>query len=331
MGWLTDELPAPLADLRDGLDTLYDELRRMLGDGGLNFGGSLGGGASLDAAPAPTADDVTRVLHAVQQVIAGVRGIADAPDSAIPATLRADNFATEFPRQLVDYLVITYLQKFRPSLAFALRALGVVKVRYVAAAGNRPSHMRMALDLDELPTTLRDPSLVLRNAYGWGTPDLDFQTLSSQVDNLLSAIGVDTFMVEVPPEHAHALAGLDLDDPDLSTPRAVRAVIFERVRPTSRMSADVQLMELPGNGTDMPGLALLPGYDGLLNFGFALTEGLTVTIRSDLNLRGGVGLLIRPGKPIEVLVGFAAEDTSAPVSAKGSLEVRVDRADPTAA
>jgi uncharacterized protein DUF6603 len=69
----------------------------------------------------------------------------------------------------------------------------------------------------------------------------------------------------------------------------------------------------------------MPAFDGLLNFGFNLADGLTVTIRSDLDLQGGVALLVRPGKPIDVLIGFVSDGTSAPVFAKGSIEVRADR------
>jgi hypothetical protein len=72
--------------------------------------------------------------------------------------------------------------------------------------------------------------------------------------------------------------------------------------------------------------AILPAYDGLLSFGFALTDTLTRTMRSDLNLQGGVGLLVRPGAPIELIVGFSDEDSGAPVGAKGSIEVRAERA-----
>lgn len=95
LGWLTDEVPAPLAGLGAGLETLYDELNAMLGAGGVNTGPSVRTGES--PAPSVSADQVARVLHATRQVIDGVRALADAPESAIPASLRADSFATEFP------------------------------------------------------------------------------------------------------------------------------------------------------------------------------------------------------------------------------------------
>ncbi|MGW3938935.1 DUF6603 domain-containing protein [Streptomyces phaeochromogenes] len=323
LGWRADDIPQPLRDLGTAVDTLYAGLRRLLGDGGINVGSDVGDGGAAPSTAVP-ADEAARVLAAVQKVVSGIRAIATAPDSAIPAALRADGFREVFPGQLIDYLVITYLQRFHPRIGFALRALGVIKSGYTPPVGNRPSHMRFTLDTADLPRLLADPSQVLRNAYGWGEPDFDFRALSSQVDNLLTALGLGITTVPVELGTAIAVQG-PRTDPHAPLGDAIRAVFFERVEPQVITTADVRLIAVPATGADgAPGLALLPAFDGTLGLRFEPSADFAVTIRSDLDLKGGVALLVRPGEPVEMVLGFESAD-GVPVRSRGSIEARVER------
>src|SRR5262245_38998967 len=82
LGCQAEHIPQPLSEVRAALDTLFDALRRALGDG-LNVESSVR--ATDDAAPPDVhPDDVARILQGLQQVVAGVRAIASAPDAAIP-------------------------------------------------------------------------------------------------------------------------------------------------------------------------------------------------------------------------------------------------------
>ncbi|SEF81060.1 Kelch motif-containing protein [Nonomuraea solani] len=319
LGWQATDIPQPLRDLRAGVDTLYDSLTKLLGEGNVKVGGQIGGG---EANVQISADDVARALHATQQVIAGIRAIGTAPAASIPAPLRADGFQTVFPKQLVDYLIVTYLQDFHPSIGFALRSLGVIKATYTPQTGGRPPHMRLSLDLADLPRVLEDPSLVLKNAFGWGEAGFDFPALASQVDNLLSTIGLHVVAERPDVETMVAIGGAP-PLPERPRPRAVKAVMFERVRESGRMAAEIRLLPLPAVDSVAPGLAVLPSFNGVLNFRLDLGPDIFVTIRSELDLQGGVAVQVRPGRPIELVLGF--ESGSAPVHAKGALEVRTER------
>jgi uncharacterized protein DUF6603/galactose oxidase-like protein len=319
LGWRAEGIPQPVRDLAAATETLFDALHKLLGDGGVNIGGSLGDG---EAQVEISADDVARALRAVQDLVNAVRAISTAPDAAFPEPLRVDGFKTKFPRQLIDHLVITYLQRFHPSVAFALRSLGVVKASYTPTQGNRPPYMHLSLDLADLPKTLGDPSLVLRNAFGWGEPDFDFAALAAQVDNLLMTTGVTVLHEPTAPAVAAAVTGPA--EPGTPAPRAMKAIIFERVQPSGRMAAEVRLLPLPAQDGALPGFALLPAYNGVLDFKLELGPDIAVTLRSDLDLQGGVALLIRPGTGIEIIVGFASG--GAPAHAQGSLAVKAERA-----
>jgi hypothetical protein len=227
------------------------------------------------------------------------------------------------PRQVVDYLLITYLQTYHGSLAFALRALGVIKTTYVPPIGQRAPYVHYAFDFADLPKVLEDPSLVLTNAFGWGTPNFDSAAILSECDNLLVMLGVDTRSVTLPTPTALAIEGATEDQPGAPRRTMLRGIIFERASNGGRLSAEIRMMPLPARGSDLPGLAVMPAFNGLLDLAISLFDDVAVTIRSDLDVQGGIALQSRPGKPLEMITGFA--DTGSPVAATGSIDVRVER------
>ena len=319
LGWRADDIPQPIKDLGTDLDTLLSELQELLGSG-VSVDGSVG----LDSASATTTlniEDIARLTDAVKRVVDGIHAIATAPDSAIPASLRDDNFKNIFPKQLIDYLLITYLTKFQPSLAFVFRAFGVIKKKFTPAAGNRPDHIKYSFDFSQIPTTLSNPGLILRNAFGWGTSDFDYRLLASEVDNLFISLGMDVFIEEISSDVGSKIDGVTIPGDPIRT--VVQGVFFERPRSSGRMVADVRLMYLPEDGGKKPGFALMPGFNGVLNFKMQLGPDISVIIKSDLDVQGGVALLVRPDRPIEMLLGF--NQSGAPTHATGSASVVVER------
>jgi hypothetical protein len=320
LGWQASEIPQPLQELGTGLDSLFTKLRKVVGDG-LAVDGSVSltsGGASTTF----TSDDILQVKQAVEQIVNGILDVGSAPDAAIPAALRADNFKAVFPQQLISYLLINYLSTYRPSVAFALRALGVVRTRYVPPTGGRLAYIDYSLDFSDLPTVFSHPSVVLATAFGWGSNDFDFRALASQVDNLLFTLGVDTFVENVSADTISKVQS-STPPPEARRHSVLKAVFFERMRPSGRMAAEIRLLELPKNGTLKPGLALMPAFNGLLGFTMQLGPDIAVTLKSSVDLQGGVALLIRPGNPVQMLLGFNNPGT--PTSATGSLSVEAAR------
>lgn len=319
LGWQADEIPQPLNDLNTSLDNLFARLRKLTGDG-LAFDGSV----SLDT-ESPTSislDDVSGLKQAVEQIINAIEDIAAAPDASIPQILRDDNFKDLFPKQLTKYLLINYLTTYHSSTAFAFRSLGIIKSRYVAAAGNRPSYVDYSIDFEDVPSVLENPALILQNAFGWGTDDFNYQAFSSQIDNWLMTVGIDVLIDEMPTGTADKIRG-DLVLPGDPATRVMRGVIFQRARASGKMVADLRLLYLPKDGAKKPGIALMPGFNGLLDFKMQLAADVAVTIKSDVDAQGGVALLIRPDAAIESVLGFNNE--GAPTHATGSGLVNVER------
>lgn len=319
LGWRVDAIPQPLQKLGTALNTLFAELRGVVG-GGLSVSGSvsLGSeGASADV----SADAILRLGNALDEALEGIRAIRSAPNAAFSASLQADNFKNLIPTQLVNYLIVEYLRSYQPEVAFALSSLGVIKRTYVPAAGNRPPHVAYSIDFSVLPTVFENPAAVLASAFGWGGANFDFGRFSSQVDSLLIRLGADVFAEIVPPKVSAALGSVpSLDVPAL---RALKLVFFERSRPAGRMAAEIRLVSLPKKGSQKAGIALLPAFNGLLDFKMQAGPDVSLVITSDLDLQGGVALLIRPAESIDMVLGF--QGTGAPTHATGSIRVAVER------
>lgn len=319
LGWRADDVPQPLKDLGADLEVLFERVSRLTG-GGLSFDGSVtagADGAAVDVDP----EDVVRTLEAIKDVVEGIERIAAAPDAAFPASLIADGFKSAFPKQLVGYLFNRYLEVHRPGIGFALQALGVTKIRYRPAAGNRPDHVEHRLDFPDLPKLFDDPGVLLENAFGWGTPDFDYRWLESKVDDLMTSLDRRVTTDDVPLATAKLLEG-GAPVPDRRRRRRTRVVFFERGLDSGRLAAEVSLFPLPESGAEKPGLAVMPSFNGPLSVRFELGPNVALTLSSDLDVEGGVALLFRPGRGIEMVLGF--DSPGAPVHAKGSGRVEVE-------
>ena len=321
LGWEADVVPQPLANLGPDLEILFTRLNSIIA-GGLSFDGSVSfeeGTAEIDI----SLSDIEQVIDAVRGVVTGIDAIVSAPNTAFPANLVSDDFKAKFPQQLVSYLVITYLRRHRPGLGFALQALGVTRKGYVAASGNRPSFVEYNLDFSSIPKVLSDPNNLMINAFAWGTDDFDFRALASQIDNLVSSIGLRVSMEELTPEAAGHLEG-NVEIQGDPVRQAMRMIFFERARNSGLLSAELSLLPIPRKGAAKPGFALMPAFSGTLDLRMQLGPTIGVTIGSDLDLQGGVGLVFRPDTGVDVIQGF--NTSGVPVHAKGSARVEVEYA-----
>lgn len=320
LGWPPETIPAPVSDIGTALDVLLQELRKVAGEG-LSIDGSVGpDGMSVSASI--SLEDIMRIKNAVAQIINGIDAIAAAPDAVFSPALIADGFKSKFPKQLVSYLLIEYLTRFHPSWAFALKSLGVVKARYITPTGNRKPYVDYAVDFSDLPTVIADPKLVLQNAFGWGLPNFDFDSFISEIDNVFSSIGADVSNRFVPAKVAGVIqAGVTL--PGAPSQKSLKVILFRLARVPGDLNATIDFLYLPPKGGLLPGVAVMPSFNGIANLKMQLASDIALTIKSNLDLQGGVGALLRPGSPIEMILGF--NKPGSPSTASGSIEAMVER------
>ena len=79
--------------------------------------------------------------------------------------------------------------------------------------------------------------------------------------------------------------------------------LFDITEASGSLGAGVGLFYLP-DGAVLPGLALLPYAKGSFDKRFEIADQLFLSINSDLDMQGGIGLLVRPSEPIKTIVGL---------------------------
>lgn len=301
LGFRANSIPRPILDLSSGLTTIVREIEQL-----------------VDGAADPSA--IERLMRAIQEVVSGIDAIATAPASAFPPELLAAGFREQFPGELVQFLLAEYLIRHQRDIAFLLRALGVLRTEYREGSEGRAPVVLHRFEFSDLPRVLEDPSLIFKYAYGWGTDDPDFATFFRQIDNFLVSLGVDTAREAVPWSTVRALENGTAGD-QTSTRHALKAVFFHYPRPPGSLSASLGLFPLPGDGSLKPGLAILPEFNGALDLRMSLGGELTFAVSAGFEIQGGVGIVLRPERPIDLLLGFEAGSAS---HAEGNLEVKLE-------
>ena len=130
-----------------------------------------------------SSDQVPALLAALGAAVGAIADLQSASD--VP-----DEFKAEFPRQLLDYLVVEYLFLNQPAWAFFLYAIGIVRFEPVEATGERPAFTRRVFALEDLDDLFSDPLTYLKTGYQWDTPDFEGDRLTASLRGLLDAWGL---------------------------------------------------------------------------------------------------------------------------------------------
>ncbi len=265
-----------------------------------------------------TAEEIPQLLAAIIGFFTALRDVRSQPAGNFPAGLDVAAFKSEFPGQLADYLVADYLLKRQAGWASLLKLAGVLRLEDVPPSASRPAFTRYTLAWDDLGRFLSDPTLVLRNAYRWGQPDFRDVTLLQNVADVLEDWRVAYRFAPVDQAiFDHLTAGPM--DPEAVFPDALRVPFYEQA--ISGFGADVglQLLILPQTVADLPGLALIPYAAGSIQEEIALSDETFVELRGNADVAGGVAIIGRPNRTVDLVAGFQGVPGSASAAASVGL------------
>ena len=285
-----------------------------------------------DFAAVPAAIDALRVP--VEQAVALVQGdevsAAQVPDllNRVRAGFNAvsdlgsagglaNDFKDEFPRQLVDYLLVEWLLRHQPQWGYLLLALGIIRLEERAAAPPRPAYVRRVFAFEDFGAFFGDPLIFFKNSYQWGQSSFDGERMLQSLGGLFDAWGWRTRDELLDAQTAVQLATGALDPAEVSDMN-LKLVLLEHSFDPAQFGAGVGLYLLPETAADKPGFALLPYANGSFEEDIEISEAVTLGFKGGLDLEGGLGALVRPDKDIQFFSGFKA---GTPSAASGNLSV----------
>ena len=299
LGWASaGVLPQPFQTLEGGLSQLFDLVDQLES-------------GSFDQQMVKT------LINALKSIINGINDLSSQPDSAFPAILNSDNFKNEFPLQVLQHLLITYLHNHQPQIGYALSTIGIIKEEHVFASGNRLPYTKKEISFAVLFDFFQNPLSIFENVYGWGTDDLDDGLILSQLEFLLDAVGF--FVSAGKPEET--LTNTFINKPGASGTigqRAISILLFYYPHEDDIIFGGFKIVGVPKIGTRKPGLALLPFASGDFSESIAINSNLSFQFKAGFDLQGGLGIELRPEEGLDLIIGFEDGNSS---SANGDVKL----------
>ena len=219
-------------------------------------------------------------------------------------------FANNFPRQLVDYLLVEWLLRQQPRWGYLLMVLGIVRLEDRAATATRPAYTHRVFAFEDFGAFFSDPLVFFKNAYKWGQSDFDGEKLIDAFYGLFTAWdwNVREQLLEEATVQQLAQGALD---PNNVSPLHLRLIFAENSLDAAQFETGVGLFLLPETAAAKPGFSLMPFASVQLDEEFELSEILTLGIKAGMDLTGGVGINVRPAKDIEFFAGLGSGTPSA--------------------
>lgn len=247
--------------------------------------------------------EIPALLVALNSAISSILNLND-------STGTTDEFRQEFPRQLIDYLIVERLLGHQPRWGYLIMVFGLIRLENVPETTSRAAYVRRVFAVDDLGDFLSDPLGYCKASYRWGQPAFAGEAMVGGLYGLLESLGSRVRQVPVEEQTLEQLM-LGAPSPDDCYTTDLELVFLESNKDPTLFSAGVGLFLLPENTTQKPGFALLPFATSGFDRAIGVREDLTLSFRANVDLTGGFGILVRPDEDVQVLAGLASGTPSA--------------------
>jgi Family of unknown function (DUF6603) len=330
---IVEEIEAALGPLTDALDSPAG-FTRLMARLGWRVDALIGAAEDLKPLLAQNTESVAQSengtgdsassLGQVGQLFGAIRGLSSMPSAGLPATIDATAFKSEFPRQIIDYLLVEHLLERRPRIGRVLQLLGVIRLVPTPAAGTRLEYMRREVAWEDLANLLSDPLPIFSNAYHWGQSDFDGLQLLRVVTALGQAYNLSTELGTMESAAQTAFSQAATVPLRAESKEAIARFQFIQNRHLDPgLEAGIGVVLLPETSSAQPGFAVVPYARGTSSVDFGIVPNVEGFVRAEASLTGGIGLMVRPDQVPKLEIGFLGGPTAA--SAKLGAGIAVSR------
>lgn len=284
-----------------------------------SLGGSAQTLADLFHGEAIEASNIPQVIDTIKAFIIGVNDLGSIADALLPATIDKAAFKAEFPRQLLDTLIVDSLFARHYKWATLLQVFGVIRLEHIAEAGLRPGYLKRSIAWEQLTTLFTGPLDLVTARYNWGQSNFDSEGVILNLAAMFTAWGLPPSTREAPDTLGNFLRANAQPAQTRDVHQyLLRMPFLSDVGPDFDLEAGFALFMLPETAADLPGFSILPYAGGEFALEFGLADGLTLFIEGDADFTAGVGILVRPNKPIQLLKDIVPSATAGNVPPSGA-------------
>ena len=267
------------------------------------------------------------LLAAVIPLFVQIYQVGSTLDTKLDTAFKtATGIVNQIPVRLVDYLLHQFFCSHYPPLYRALIVFGIFEIKSFEedAASFTSNHKRRIIYYDRLLKLLTKPDELFGEVYGWGTPAANLNLLLENLYHL-------AIVLNLPARLEYPVFEKDVN---LSSPAIVpdegeadryelRFPIFSEYNDIATVELGTTLMIVPPvNAGEAPGLALCPYVEGALEAEILLDKSgrWVLTVKSELDLVAGVGLILRPAQSLKLLTDIFGTGTQ--LNGDISLEIK---------
>lgn len=211
------------------------------------------------------------------------------------------DFVNEFPRQFLDYTILSYFESEQPKLLSVFLFLGIADTSFInITSAARIPYKQNKIVWENLTTFLQSPDKIPELVYGWGTSDFKDKLLIEHIEYLLNSFEVQTGSQKI--EHSKFKLSVD----------SIYAPFFD----TEEISSGIQIYPIETDTTPQnAGLAISPFLFGSSDEEIVLSDFFKILISASLRVDKTTGLIIRPQ------TGFSLFDINDNSVIEGNLKI----------
>ncbi|MFZ1925406.1 MAG: DUF6603 domain-containing protein [Solirubrobacteraceae bacterium] len=276
-----------LADLVSAVEELEGQIR--IGTTGLE----------LDAHYAQVGIELAKLLQGIDAVINGF--------NAAPDYLSKTDILAQFLTRLLDYAVVEAIDTGSGALRSAVTFLGLVELHSYPADPSvyQVEHVRRVVHWERFSQLFGDVRGMLRDVYQWGTPNADPSFLVQSLGWIIAGLTTSVSVRALPRRAEAAFVGHDVPEAD-TEPMTQLMLSFLRAMDDSGLDVGISVIGLrptSAGGTDA-GIALAPYVFGSAEESFPLTDTLSFSIDTSLDVNDAIALVFRAGSGASLLTNL---------------------------
>ncbi|MFZ1505094.1 MAG: hypothetical protein WAS50_18185, partial [Nitrospira sp.] len=236
----------------------------------------------------PTESEILVLLGKAKASYLAINRIDQAPPD-----VDASAFLSQIGERLFEVLLTDYLAAHQPALFNWLSILNVIETESIPPTAHQRGHIRTHFHWHNIPKIIRDPLSLPHTVYGWGTQDLKFPLLLQHLSELCFAFGFPVFIGKAEESLAN---GYSDEDEELDEDSQWLKIPFYYITIADReLEAAISIVELKGNGSTLPGLAIQPHIPNEFPLTLRLASTIDLRVRAGTNAASQLGIVLRPG------------------------------------